>query len=252
MFYILPLLHILIHLQLSIVSRYVLIDQQTTSNNGLPGTKEFDMSALIGSTEKGRFREGTSGLPAPITLPPPLAEQINKTYFSLSSHLQQQSIQEIMEIVHRIVRDVMEKWKLGALCSFQDMQITLEEIHSRIISELQSSPINSSPFVRFLFPSEQQTDTIIEAFSPQIDPQLLLLSRQRLQEMIAETRTVMSTQNFQSVVHTTISSGFALLSPALQQAFEKPTTSNTNVISAENKEGEHEVTQQMIPFANVS
>ena len=149
--YTICLLHALIKVQLSVVSRYVLFDQQaqqqrqeqeaaaregqqppTQQQNAMQPQQSGDAA---GSSAAGG--PGAPGFPAPPAfMPPAVCEEINRLYFSLSRHGQSVGAAQLADHVEALVRHELTPWReLTALVSEAELHSALRRIQERVERE---------------------------------------------------------------------------------------------------------------------
>ena len=131
------LLHAIIKVQLSVVSRYVLVDQtkQTLSSTG-------GVSSLTGSSDAS-----LTPLTQPATLGGVMSEVVNKCYFGVSEWAQKDGLRQLMDAVEEAVRVEMSCWELSAQCSREDVELMTVRIRQRvdvIISQQADAAYDSS------------------------------------------------------------------------------------------------------------
>ena len=236
--YSVTLLHALIKVQLSIVSRYVLTEQQSTTSS---------------TPQRGALG------PVP-TLGAAMTEEVNRAYFGLSEWSQREGLKEVADAVEEAVRGEMTRWELNANCSKEDIQMMLVHIRHRLDDEVvaakarpagdddakySSLPPSASPFLPFIYPPpaviesklnsmelqlREAAQTAISSSStspssptsspppalPTSSPSALTnLAGSRLHEMAAETLSVLHSETFATAVQSSLSSAFDLLLSSL-------------------------------------
>ena len=227
------LLHALVKVQLSIVSRYVLQEQQP------PQLK--DRSALGGVAVLGLA----------------MSEEVNRAYFGLSEWGQQDGLRRLGDVVEEAVTAEMTRWELNASCTVEDIQMIIVHIRHRVDAAVAarsrtadddsvpvaaappSLPSSASPFLSFLYPPTAVIESKLDAMEPQLREAartaisaasptaplptaspgaLTALASSRLYEMAAETLSVLHSETFAQAVESSLSSAFDLLLSSLLSA----------------------------------
>ena len=270
--YAVTLLHALIKVQLSIVSRYVLTEQQ----KGAAAAGGGDAAAGGGT--------GASILAPPVQLGALLTEQVNRCYFAVSEEAQRAGLRAVEEAVMEGVTAEMGRWELSANCSVEDVQLMIINCRHRIDQAMadkarlhshrppdsssssstassssassapsrplepvvppaaappapsSSSASSASPFVFFIYPSAASIETLLSSLQPQLkeaskralstdaasggitaasSTALATSASRRLEEMTAETLSVLSSSAFSRVLESTLSAAFSVLSDSL-------------------------------------
>jgi hypothetical protein len=150
--YVCSMLHALIKVQLSVVSRYVLFDQQAQQQRQeaeqaarergelppVPPGGQAAAAAAGGASPSGSSAAaaGGSAVPPPLFLPPPICEEVNRLYFSLSRHGQGVGAAQLADHVAALVAQELAPWKaLAGQVARTELQASLRRIHERVQRE---------------------------------------------------------------------------------------------------------------------
>ena len=117
-------LHAIIKLQLSVVSRYVLVDQ---TKNTLSSSGSSPLSALSSPSDSS-----LTPLSQPASLGGLLSDVVNKCYFGVSEWAQKDGLGQLMGVVEEAVRVEMAGWELNAQCSREDVEMMMVRIRQRV------------------------------------------------------------------------------------------------------------------------
>ena len=279
--YVMCMLHALIKLQLSIVSRYVLFDQQAQQQR-----QEAEAAEQLqrGGQPAAPAAPDASG--PPTFLPPAVCEEVNRVYFSLSRHAQSVGAAQLADHIASLVRQELAPWKaLAGQVTRPELQAALQHIQDRVQSEalglesktemeaqsgepsegsasaagasaattVYTSP-NSATYVRFLLPTSAGLSALVGSTSFP-DPHINNMASFRLAEMVAETNAVINSGAFQCAL---VASFVAcqgemerLLAPAFSPA-AAARNQNQAAASSSSAAPADESTEAPIPFANVS
>ena len=215
--YVLCMLHALIKLQLSIVSRYVLFDQQAQQQR----QEQEQAAAQQGQGQAPGAPPSITATPLPAFLPPAVCEEVNRVYFSLSRHAQSVGAGQLADHVATLVRQELAPWKaLAGQVTRVEMQTALGAIHERVQKEalgleskqdMESQSAESSEsgasaagasaastvytstqtYVRFLLPNSAGLASLASSTTFP-DPTVNNMASFRLAEMVAETNAVVN------------------------------------------------------------
>ena len=136
--YAIAILHAIIKVQLSVVSRYVLVDQ---AKNTLSSSSPVSLSASSSPDPS------LTPLSQPVTLGGLMTEVVNKCYFGVSEWAQQEGLRQLMGVVEEAVRVEMSGWELNAQCSREDVEMMMIRIRQRvdiIITQRADAPADSN------------------------------------------------------------------------------------------------------------
>lgn len=133
--YVICMIHALIKVQVSIVSRYVLFDQQAQAARA-----EADAAAQLqgaggqpGATPANTPNsQAFPGQSVPTFLPTPVCEDVNRIYFSLSKHACGLGAAELSDATAAIVRLELADQPVTALVSTERVTAALTKIRARI------------------------------------------------------------------------------------------------------------------------
>lgn len=255
--YISCILNALLKIQLAIVARYV--QAESASNNDKPAASNSSESSIA--------------LPAPSPLGSLVTEECNRTFVAFAAHAQEHGLHQIEESAIISIQHELDKWQLGALCSFDDIKQTLTNIRSAIESTCQQasrdvdvdvklSPITSH-FRTIMLPRyadiksalESQRSVISDVSARSITlgssqggiddvTQSTLTDRAmtRLDAMTAEVCSILDTQAFHQTLESSLDDAFNALLDTIHPAFATNVSSSTSNSSSSN---------QSIPFAAV-
>ena len=120
--YAITILHAIIKLQLSVVSRYVLVDQ----------TKSTLSSSSTSLSSSSSPDPSLTPLQQPATLGGVMSEVVNKCYFGVSEWAQRDGLRRLMDVVEAAVRVEMSGWELNAQCSREDVELMMARIRQRV------------------------------------------------------------------------------------------------------------------------
>jgi hypothetical protein len=150
--YVCSLLHALIKVQLSVVSRYVLFDQQAQQQRQeaeqaarergelpspvLPPGGQAAAAGGASPSGSSAAAAGGSAAPPPSFLPPAICEEVNRLYFSLSRHGQGVGAAQLADHVAALVAQELAPWKaLAGQVARTELQASLRRIHERVQRE---------------------------------------------------------------------------------------------------------------------
>ena len=122
--YAITLLHAIIKLQLSVVSRYVLVEQ---TKNSLASSSTPSLSSSSSSSDPS-----LTPLSQPVSLGGITSEVVNKCYFGVSEWAQKDGLRQLMAVVEEAVRAEMSGWELNAQCSREDVELMMVRIRQRV------------------------------------------------------------------------------------------------------------------------
>ena len=231
--YCIVLLNCLIKIQLSIVSRYVVNDNLTTSTPSLP--------SIPGLTPSSDTATSTpTPLPAVQPLPALTLEELNKHYFSFSAHLQSTGLQSLCHIIQSIVQQQIQHIQLNDKLSYTQLIQVITSIKQRVDTEAANISFNTSssnsntPFQSYLFPNDSDLDVMLSHMTFN-DNKYSTVATTRLREMIYETKLILDNIDFTNALYECIDICFNEVYKLIQHDFY------TNDISDNN----------MIPFATI-
>lgn len=222
--YAISLLNALVRVQLSIVSRYVTNDNNNSSSNSMSSLPSIPFITPSNNTTTRQ-----SPLPDVKPLPATVLEQLNKHYFSLSAHLQSTGLQALMHIIHSIVNTQLNKVQLNDIYTHNELSSLISDIRHQI--DIEAGNFNFSynnqqayrtPFISYLWPNQLDIEQLLQHMTfatNNNDIQYEQLARDRLYEMIYETRMVLNSNDFQSALFESVDIGFKLLDQQFNDAF---------------------------------
>lgn len=257
--YAITVLHAIIKVQLSVVSRYVLVDQ----------TKNTLSSANSASSSSSD--PALTPLSQPATLGGVMSEVVNKCYFGVSEWAQREGLRRLMDVVEAAVRVEMAGWELNAQCSREDVELMVVRIRQRVDVNISQraeavdgdsdsssssvpssssssssaplpvlSPVTPVSYASFLYPPASTLDDKLESFLPQLrdvakqaanteaaaggisgigSTALALKASERLEDMVGETVALLQSRVFNDVVAASVASAMAVLSSAVVASF---------------------------------
>ena len=225
--YCIALLNVLIKVQLSIVSRYVVTDNLQSTTSQLP--------SIPGLTAGNPSTLHSTPLPSNIPLPASTLEELNKHYFSLTAHLQSTGLQLLTQIINTIVtqqlshRQLTDRLTYSQLCELfdkikQQVDVDAGSYNFTINNEPQQP---NTPFISYLFPSDTDLAVLLShmTFS---DNKHSATATQRLKEMTHETKMILNSTDFVNSLYESIQIGFTTLYAQLElNTFSDTTTQIT-------------------------
>lgn len=277
--YVMCMLHALIKLQLSIVSRYVLFDQQAQQQR--QETEAAEQLQRGGQPAAPAAPESSGPFAQPPTfLPPPVCEEVNRVYFSLSRHAQSVGAAQLADHIASLVRQELAPWKaLAGQVTRVELQSALNHIQERVQSEAlglesktdmearsgeptenaasaagasASTTVYTSPntYVRFLLPNSAGLSSLVGSTSFP-DPHINNMASFRLAEMVAETNAVVNSGAFQCALAASFAACLGEMERLLAPAFS-PAAARNLAAGSSSAAPADETTDAPIPFANVS
>jgi hypothetical protein len=202
--------------------------------------------------------------------------EINKQYFSLSEFAQSQGLKNMATRVRQITAKVMQNWNIKQSCTQEDMMTTIQEIRAEFEDLFtpqdmkQCHDQDETSIQQFLFaPCDleslfvQVDDVSILPMawnnmpgSPQPTPEemkqqqaeMTLLASHRLRHMVAETISVLHSNDFQTVLKTTFDAGFQELYAQIESVYMK--RKRVSAIGSDSSTMESNETMIQIPFVS--
>jgi len=180
--------------------------------------------------------------------PIPIEVQQQYLSFSNSGHIREKGLEKLIQFVNHHVVQELNAWPLTRKCSFEDVVALLGNIRNRI--ERDARPLdNSSSNNGSQQPSKYCEFVVQHTIMPNL----------QLQVLMNETRDVLESKQFDSILKSCVDLGFSFLLNNLREAFTaKPIDSTDSInISQESKKNEstmlnNHTEQTLLPLAKIS
>jgi len=156
----------------------------------------------------------------------PISADVQQKFLSFanSGYIQGKGLQKLIQFIEEITTDELSSWPLTKKCSFEDLEKLLSQLSARVYKDGNSL---ESKFSEFLLEN-------------------LLMPNMQLQVLVTETRDVLESKQFESILKTCVDRGFACLTEQLRGSFGP-----AEEVSTDQESGKEDTKVVALPFAKI-